>query len=239
MLVEEFSGARCPNCPQGTQELDNLKSIYQEQLVIVTVHAGDFAFTYPESKFDFTTDGGDEILELLGNPIGYPSAVINRKRDQSSSSYQVFSSKWSTLISSALAVDPVVELTLDVLYDVNTRELQAEIAVVPLEDLEGSISIVVLIKEDELIDPQADRAVPSGVVMEYNHHNVLRTVLSSADGDLLATNPRFLERVEKPYSFIVPQHPEWWKAEDLELVAFVLNEQGEVLQATEKAVVAE
>jgi thiol-disulfide isomerase/thioredoxin len=83
VVVEEFSGARCPNCPQGTQQLEDLKSLYGDQLIIVTIHAGDFAFKYDESSFDFTTSEGNVLLQMLGNPIGYPSAVINRVKDPS------------------------------------------------------------------------------------------------------------------------------------------------------------
>lgn len=233
VLVEEFSGARCPNCPQGTQELDNLKDIYQDQLVVVTIHAGDFAFMYPESVFDFTTEEGDAILDLLGNPIGYPSAVINRKRDDGSSSYQVFSSKWSALISSALAQDPVIEVSLSAVFDPDSRLLEANVAVVPQQDIVGSLSLVVLLKEDNLIDPQADRAEPSGVVFDYHHHNVLRKVLSAVDGDLLYTGPRYLQRLEKNYRFELPAQSDWWKANDMQLVAFVVSSEGEVMQAAE------
>ena len=59
VLVEEFTGVRCVNCPAGASELENLKGIYGERLVIVSIHAGDFSPPFTDSRFDFRTAEGD------------------------------------------------------------------------------------------------------------------------------------------------------------------------------------
>ena len=234
VLVEEFSGARCPNCPQGTQELDNLKSLYGDQLIIVTVHAGDFAFMYEESRFDFTTEAGDQLLQLLGNPIGYPSAVINRTKD--GQFYQVFSSRWSSLISEALTKENIVTISGDLQYEPLNRSVTMIFRALPLENLNGDLKLTVLIKEDNIIDPQADRAAATGVVMDYKHKNVLRRVLTNPAGDMLGNNPSEFQPIEKEYSFTLPMENGWWIAENCKIVAFLTLEQGaqiEVVQALE------
>ncbi|NND32756.1 MAG: Omp28-related outer membrane protein [Saprospiraceae bacterium] len=236
VIVEEFSGARCPNCPQGTQELENLNQVYGDRLVIITIHAGDFAFTYNDSKFDFTTPEGDALLAFLGNPIGYPSAVINRIKDQSSQSFQLFSTKWGGLISEALTVPPAVAITINQMFDTGTRNLVANVRVVPNETMDTELRLTVLLKEDNIIDPQADRADPSGVVTQYNHRNVLRRVLSDVKGDLIASDPVAFEAVESTYTYLLPEEMGWWKLEDLTLVAFVSAGTGEILQGAQTSI---
>ncbi len=234
VLVEEFSGARCPNCPQGTLELDNLKELYDERLVILTIHAGDFAFTYPESRFDFTTPEGDELLRFLGNPLGYPSAVINRRRDPASGSYQAFSTKWPSLISESLQESPVLTLNIDVDYDSDTRILNARIQVFPEKGIEEETRLTVLLKEDHLVDPQADRAAESGRVDHYDHKNVLRKILSDIDGDTLGDQMQAFESSERSFFYTLPREDNWWKEEDISIVAFVTGANGAVLQVTER-----
>ncbi len=238
VLIEEFSGARCPNCPQGTQELENLKALYGGQLVIVTVHAGDFAFTYPESNFDFTTEGGDELLAQLGNPIGYPSAVINRMRV--GESYQAFSTRWGSLISEALEAAPVASINQQLTFDPVSRELEVTITVLPFEDMDRPLLLTSLIKEDSIVDPQADRAVPAGVVPNYVHKNVLRRFLSDVAGDLIAATGTAFQAIEKTYRFELPAEHGWWRAEQCWVVSFVSLESGaelNVLQAAETKIV--
>ncbi len=234
ILVEEFSGALCPNCPQGTQELDNLKSIYGDQIVIVTVHAGDFAFQYEDSKYDFTTQMGDELLQILGNPIGYPSAVINRKRD--GQFYQSFSTRWSSLISEALEEENSVTISGNVSYEPASRSLLAVFRALPLQNLEGILKLSVLIKEDKIVDPQADRAASTGKVADYVHKNVLRIALSSPSGDVLGTDPLEFQPLEREYSFTLPAENGWWVDTNCQIVAFLTLENGsemEVVQAME------
>ena len=80
VLVEEFTGVRCVNCPAGASELDNLRGIYGDRLVVVSVHAGEFSPPFSDSRFDFRTPEGEALEKRLGAPLGYPTAVINRKQ---------------------------------------------------------------------------------------------------------------------------------------------------------------
>ncbi|MCB0685339.1 MAG: Omp28-related outer membrane protein [Saprospiraceae bacterium] len=233
VVVEEFSGVRCPNCPEGTKELENLRALYNDQVIIITIHAGDFAFEYPESVYDFTTPEGNALLDLLGNPIGYPSAVINRVAG-SNGILQAFSSRWGSLISDAIDQDPIVSLTLDVDYDLNTRNLEAVIGVVPNRNIDGDLQLTVLLKEDQLVDWQSDSEVEGGVDKSYHHRNVLRKVITAPYGDLIAQNAVEFERTEKTYKYTLPEHTTWWNAQNLMLVAFVTDVSGEILQGIEK-----
>ncbi len=240
IIVEEFSGARCPNCPQGTQELENLKSIYGSSLVVVTIHAGDFAFKYDDSKYDFTTPAGDEILQILGNPIGYPSAVINRTKGSGQSNFQTFSSKWGSLISEELDKPQTMGLSGQINFNPDTRVLDLDISILPFEDFFDATRLSVMLKEDQIIDPQADRAAESGLVPAYVHKNVLRVVLSDFAGDPLAEQLKAFETLNRSCRFTIPAQEGWWNVDQMSVIAFVSvdgDENKAVIQAFEERIV--
>ena len=236
VLVEEFSGARCPNCPQGTQELENLKSIYGVGVVIVSIHAGDFAFKYDDSRFDFTTAGGDDIFQLLGAPIGYPSAVINRVVPAGQNSFQTFSSKWASVIDDEVNKEQTVSISAEHSYDRDARDLSIDITTTSFVDIPMSTYLTVLLKEDGIVDPQADRTAETGIVSDYVHKDVLRTVLSDFRGDLLADRLIAFTPEVMTYTYTLPTQDGWWNDEQIQIVAFVSINDGdliEVLQAFE------
>ena len=81
VLLEEFTGVRCVNCPQAQTEIKNLQSegVYGDNLIAISYHAGFFSNPYNESQFDLRTTEGEEILNFLETPLGFPSGVVNRR----------------------------------------------------------------------------------------------------------------------------------------------------------------
>ena len=45
VLIEEFTGVRCVNCPEGSIAIENLLEAYDEQLVAISIHSGFFCTT--------------------------------------------------------------------------------------------------------------------------------------------------------------------------------------------------
>ena len=43
VLIEEFTGKGCTQCPKGSRELENLLTLFPDNLVAVSIHAGPFA----------------------------------------------------------------------------------------------------------------------------------------------------------------------------------------------------
>ncbi|MFA5783227.1 MAG: hypothetical protein WC868_13255, partial [Bacteroidales bacterium] len=62
VLLEEFTGHQCPNCPQGAIIAQQLKAIYGEKLILISIHAGDFAEPGTgEFAYDFRSSTGNDI----------------------------------------------------------------------------------------------------------------------------------------------------------------------------------
>lgn len=224
-LIEEFTGVRCVNCPQGTDEILNLQSLYNYDVLAVAIHAGFFAVPYNDSKYDFATTEGRQIESWLGTPIGYPTAVINRKKFEGQS-YQLGRNSWAGYIKSEIKSAPVVKIFLEKEYNESNRTVDFSINIVGEEDLDQPLKYSIMVTEDDIYDPQADVAAENGIVTEYKHKHVLRAMLTNFDGDPLASKINKDEIIKLEKTYTIPDENGWWKAENVNILVFVSLDNG-------------
>ena len=81
ILIEDFTGHRCQNCPQAAEELHAIQEAFPEQIVGIAVHAGEFATPYPSEAnrytTDFRTEEGTDIHDAF-LASAYPTGMVNR-----------------------------------------------------------------------------------------------------------------------------------------------------------------
>jgi hypothetical protein len=234
VLVEEFTGVACVNCPQGAAELANLKGIYGENLVIVSIHAGEFADPLPESKYNFKTEEGTSLENYLGTPIGYPTAVVNRKKFAGANSLQAFKNQWSGFIQQDLAIAPSIALNAVPSFEAASRKLDVSVTILPSKNLTGEHRISLMLTENHIIDAQEDGG---NLVEDYEHEHVLRDMLTPFDGTVLTENLQIGVPIVKQFSMILPVD---FKAENCKIVTFIHHggtPDKEILQADEVSVI--
>lgn len=230
VFIEEFSGVRCVNCPAGSTELAQLEERYPGQLVVMSVHAGFFSNPYPESRFDFRTGEGNALLNLLGQPLGYPSAVINRRLFEGEADLHLSRAQWAGFIAQdlkrraaySLEIEPTYN-TSDRLFRVDVRTSRLDNAVVDLNDLR----ISVFLTESGIQDMQL---TPEGKQPEYVHRHVLRKALTPFDGVPVGEELNTQKNLVRSFSL---QMPEAWNPAACQVIA-VLHRSGNewtVLQA--------
>lgn len=239
VLIEEFTGVQCVNCPQGTDEIINLQGLYGKNLISVAIHAGFFAQApFSDSKYNFLTQSGQAIENWIGAPQGYPAAVVNRTKFEGE--YQLGRPKWAAYIGQIAQTSPLVNVVAKTNFNPSTRDLQVSVNVEALADIQKDIRLSVMITEDNIIDPQANTA-DGGRTTDYRHRHVLRAMLTNFDGNFLTANMRFGDVLTKEYSFTLPPEAGWWNANNVHVVAFVTdastNAPGEVLNATEVSII--
>ena len=235
VLVEEFTGVRCPNCPAGSKALEDLLGVYGDNLVVVSIHAGDFVNVLPESTIDFKTDDGENLLNYLGAPASYPSAVINRKDfDGGNYRLQYTLQKWAGFIDEEINVAPKITVNIERTYDQVTGELNVNVFGIAEEDITGELRLTVMITESNIVNAQDD-ASQGGIVTDYVHNHAFRKTLTKFDGDALSTGISQGDNYDiQLETFVVPDD---WKPADCEIIAFVSLVDGqnkEVLQAAQK-----
>jgi hypothetical protein len=230
VLLEDFTGQKCPNCPQAAEVAHNLKTIYGEQLVILTVHAGPYSV--PESTGNFTADyrttEGSELNTFFGFP-GYPMGMVNRT--EYGGMRILLKDSWEAAVDVQAALEPEAAITITNTYTAGTRFLECTLETEFLVSMEETFNICAFITESGIVSPQQ---TPQGVNLTYEHNHVLRTSMNGTWGDVVGEDGQFVigSTVTNSYSYTLP---EAWNAENCSVVAFIYNTAtNEVVQAEEK-----
>jgi len=220
ILIEEFTGIRCVQCPPGAEELDNLQTLYPENIVVVSLHTGFFATPEPgKSMFDFRTADGNALEMILGAPDnGWPSAIINRKKFEGATSLHSSRTSWAGYIAQELENEALFGLTVNTTWDPGTRALRADVNAIARDNVAGPLRITLLITESGIVDYQKD--IRYGEVPEYVHKHVLRDVISnSVEGDVVVTGSVTAgQSIDYAVNYTLPAE---WKSEKCEVVAFI------------------
>lgn len=237
VLIEEFTGVRCVNCPDGSDKITDLLNTYDGQLIAISIHGGAFSAPFPESRYDFRALDGLDLVRYLNapdnEPIGYPAATVNRKKFPNEQNRTIFLNSWAGYISSELQQAPVVRIDLTGDFNPNTRELTVDTDLFFFEEVAGDVRLTVLITEDEIEDVQDSL---DGKLPNYKHKHVLRDVLSGDyKGDLVGNGIAANYNTSRQLTYVLPAD---WNPEKCHVVAFVNRNDGgtlDVLQAAEAA----
>lgn len=236
VLMEEFTGVRCVNCPQAKIEIDNLQSenLFGEKFIAVAYHAGFFSRPYNNSKNNYRTDQGDVLIEFLDQPIGFPSGVINRKLFSGEADLQIEAfATWGGFVGQELEEAAMMSLDLATTYNASNRILNVSVGITPLQNISDDLNLSILITEDDIVDVQL---TPEGIVEDYAQTHVFRTMITNTLGDPITDALVANQSTSNIYSFILPTE---WVAENCKVVAFVHQaiESKEVLQVEEVAII--
>jgi thiol-disulfide isomerase/thioredoxin len=86
ILIEDFTGHLCVNCPKGAEKYHDLQMLYPDKILVVGIHGGGFAKPTiddsPDAKYtnDFRTSVGNElIIKYNAESVGMPCALVCRK----------------------------------------------------------------------------------------------------------------------------------------------------------------
>lgn len=234
VLIEEFTGVRCVNCPAGAQAILSLRNIHGDRLIPVSIHAGFFAQPYTQSIENYATPDANAIQSYLGEPLGYPTAVVNRQQFAGEATLQVGQGSWAGYVADELTQAPRIKLAATHTYDPITRQLSGTLALHPQENItESDVRYTILLVQDHIQDYQL---TPQGVNPVYDHRHVFRAALTSTSGTQIPEALNEGQVLSKNFSYTLPTN---WLAENCYLVLFAhLNgDSKEVLQAIEVKVI--
>ncbi len=233
ILLEDFTGHLCGNCPRAHEQLEVLKASYGENLIIVGIHAGGFAKVFPAAGYipDYTTSMGDELEEYYGADIeGLPVGMVNRRTWQDGKVLQKFAG-WGTQISTILAETPPLSIGLTAVITDQILRVDAQVGY--FEAGTADHHLVIVVTEDSIFSKQSDYDVPDGYIPNYHHQHMLRGSITPGNwGEQL--KPGAIQAGEifnKEYQLTWNSD---WDSNNCHIVAYVIdNITKEVLQAEE------
>lgn len=231
VLIEEMTGVSCPNCPKGTAEVEAIKELYGDQVIPVGIHGFFLSWPTKESKFDFRNDFAKQLEMTLAPGTSKPAALINRSLPMGEPTRAIASPDlWAGYVADQLNRPPKLSIEIDLTYDKESRVMTVNVGILAIQDVSTPVKISVMILENNIIDAQEDL---TDIIEDFEHNHVLRTMLTPFDGAVLVSSLSKNDILNRDYVFAVPEDPQLWKIEDLEIVVFVheANGSGEVLQA--------
>lgn len=216
ILIEDFTGQRCVNCPTGTGIINGIVEAYGEDNVIaVGVHSGPLGFAGNSKTVGLMTDTGNEYYTHWDkeNKMGQPWVIFNRKTSPDSQYYN-----WAAMVSTLISEKANLSVKIDNAYDVATRTLTTKVGA---DGVNGTVNgkLQVWIVEDGV---KALQMMPDGKSnKEYIHNHVFRAAVNGTWGEDVTVKEG--ETTTKQYSYKLP---EAWNADNIAVVAFVYNDSG-------------
>ena len=198
ILIEDFTGHLCKNCPDAARELDAIHDFYGSRIIGLALHVGTtFGRPYPsdisanpDQKFiyDFRTSEGEELDNFFQvSQNGLPKGMVNRI-DYSSENHRKDYGQWLAIVSDELDKEVQLGITINSTISGNTGDIN--ITTEALSTLTGNYKLVVCLAENQIINWQKDGNVDDA---SYIHQHVLRTILTPTWGEDLSVEGSYID----------------------------------------------
>lgn len=203
VLLEEFTGQFCPNCPEGHQVIESLEEQYGESLIVVSIHAGYFGVMEPQGLM---TPTGNAYAERW-NIDTYPSGVVDRITGP------LGRSAWSNAVRNEIGRETTLQLSLtaDLSDDGNIIEVFTTLATT--SPMSGALQLWIV--ENDIVTFQQDGGT---ILPAYVHNNVFRAAINGVWGQEIPLASNHVEYV----SNTIEVNPAW-NLDNVYIVGFYYN----------------
>jgi thiol-disulfide isomerase/thioredoxin len=240
VLVEDYTGHTCGNCPRAAEEAENIQSKYGDSVVTIAIHAGT-QFSppkLPDFPEDFRTSVGTDWDGFFGfSAAGLPKGSVNR--DQTP--FPQPRNAWDGLVSTALNWAPSAKLELTTWLDTTAMLMRVDVKTTFITSWSNTTKLVVVMCEDSIIARQKDYAPPVGSTVEngdeipdYVFMHMLRGSINGSWGEEIKNGPAAIgDVVRKSYSCyeVKPWNNEKKRLKNMSVVAILFDESTrEILQ---------
>lgn len=209
VLIEEYTGVDCSNCPAGHERLRTIETRYNTAqnlengvgVISVGIHIPAFG--------DLVQDGGlvaGEAETLSQNQSSAPAARINRSTEV------LTPDKWLATVDREISRTTVVKFS-PVVAEVSGNSIVVNGSAIARVGIDNAL-IHAWVVEDDIVTWQKQE---NGDYEEhYSHHGVYRAHMSALGGN---TFP-MVRNMDTPFSFTYPLN-DVWNPDNLRVVVFI------------------
>lgn len=190
ILLEDYTGHRCGNCPAAAVLATTLHDRYKDTLVVIAVHAGYFAKTNPQFPTSYTTTVGNDWDGTGGfnvSSIGNPNGMVNRKVYPGFT--LVHKDTWETTVGIAKNDPMIVKIDLKSMYDKTARALNVETKLTFVATYTNNVKLSLVLTEDGIVGDQLDYSKNPDHVEDYDFEHMLRDAVNGSWGETVKTAP--------------------------------------------------
>jgi hypothetical protein len=224
VLIEDYTGMKCTNCPSAASTIDSLKKYYGDNIVAVSIHAGVYA--KPSGIFvkDFRTESGT-IYNSNFSIDAYPTGLVNRTTYHNKTKLDY--SELNGAVIQQIAQESQLGIKITNHWNENNRNIEVILDIPIFKEITDELKLQVWLVEDSIIAPQVN-----GFAIENNyiHKHVFRDALNGTWGeDLTGVSKNAVlcrtVRYELPISYV---------SNNCSIVAFIyLTKDKSVIQVNE------
>lgn len=224
VLIEDFTGQKCVNCPSAADMAASLQQLYgAEHVVAVSIHGGSLSLDEKTSRLGLANATSKAYNEHWG-VSQWPSGMIDRTGGLQGED------KWAATVLTRIIQQPAVELSLaNLAYDATSKTLSLDVSVTANEAVTGRLQV--WLTESGIVQRQY---MPDGTKNDqYVHNHVLRATVNDPYGDQLTLAASATDT--KHYTYTLPdvsalKNNTPWNTQNMSVVVFFYNDQQGVMQ---------
>ncbi len=233
VLLEDYTGWKCVNCPRAAVKATEMISKYSEQLVVMAVHATAFANpSTGNNNLDFKTEYGEKWAIDFGC-TSLPTGIINRKKI--GGVYTIGDANWDNQIQNTInSQDHIMNINLGAEYRSDDNQILVSTENIFLKDYNSSMLINVVVLESGIIGVQYNTDPNYGTTPKINDFEFNHVLRKNALIDYsLSLNGVAKETIIKK-NYLIDVDPDIQDISKCTVVVFVTDAQTkEVIQVNE------
>ena len=238
ILIEEYTGHLCYNCPKGHKALNNIKSIMGDTVVLLAIHAKELS--EPDTNSidcnigfinDYRTEAGNNYTEQFVTG-GIPAAVFNRTEINGIYA-QNETANWADIANEIERTPADLAIQIIPIFNKKQDTVFIFVKTTLLNTVNANMNLCVLLSESGIVSPQRNSDPSIGtvpIICEYTHNHMLRENISPILGSAL----RISAAEESQLNVYALPVSSKWIISHCDIVAFVYDtDTQKVLQAEE------
>lgn len=221
VLIKDFTGARCVNCPEAADYAHELQHrLGEDRIFILSVHAGYLA----QSIGSFPNFLTEEGTAWYNNQDSNPLFAVDHVALTEGNTLNV--EQIDTPVADALAEPQLFDIAIENTYDEVSRRLNVKSSFNAMGDGEGLYYATACLVEDSIVGWQT---IPGGVNKDYVFRNVFRGTLNGADGELVSnSNFHYNDTFTTTHSMVLDST---YNADQCYILTYLYNkENGKIVQ---------
>lgn len=200
VLLEDYTGHFCGNCPRAAEKAETIEQNYGEKVVVLANHVTDiYALPqsdtlYKENFMNAASTGWDGQMKISSAP-GLPRGAVNRI-ESTSGTYALAHNNWEAAVTAELAKPQSARLVLTSYYNPTSSLVKVKVTTTFLKALTGNYNVIVALTEDSIVADQKDYFPPAGSVVvdgdvrpDYVFNNLVLGSANGVDGQLVKASP--------------------------------------------------
>jgi hypothetical protein len=242
VLIEEFTGHLCINCPTAAYYVHQIQQSYGSKVVVLAIHPSGNGSPEPGNySLDLRPGSHADELHLEFQIPAEPRAMFNREKLDGTNINYGAPDTWQAKVDTILSEDPVITMQVINNYDAATRKLCTHIKTKFLTANSQNLKIAVWIAEDSIVGYQKNNNAAVGTtpeISDYVFMDVMRDEFVGTYGEGL-TNGGVAQdsAVIRSYKKTLPAE---WVDRHCKVVAYVYVDDVDIhtiLQAVEGKVI--